>query len=330
MTPIFEITEEILSLVADISERVGHFHAANQGREAQKNPILRKSNRIRTIQGSLAIEQNTLTIEQVTAVIQGKTVFAPPKDIKEVQNAYEIYERLDKLNPTSQKDLCAAHGVMMRGLLPDAGEFRAKPVGIVNRKKEIVHFGTLPAYVPDAMSGLFDWLKKTKVHPLIKGAVFHYEFEQIHPFSDGNGRTGRLWHTLILSKWNPLFAWIPVESMIAKHQPEYYRVINLCNHEVDDTAFIAFMLRMILEALDEIENQGSEQVEEQVKEQVSLDDLLRFCREPKSREEMQKYCHLESRKSFCANYLHPLLHAGKLAMTIPDKPNSSKQKYQSK
>jgi len=325
MKPNFEITDEILSLTADISECVGQISAsAHSG--LQKNPMLRRTNRIRTIHGSLAIEQNTLTVEQITAVLNGKTVLAPPKDIAEVKNAYEIYENLDKLNPESQEDLCSAHGIMMKGLISDAGEYRSISVGVVNRKNEIVHFGTLPKYIPDAMNGLFDWLKTSKVHPLIKGCVFHYEFEQIHPFSDGNGRIGRLWHTLILSKWNPILSWLPVESVIYKNQKEYYKVINLCNSKVNSTPFIVFMLKMILIALRE----AKEQVGEQVREQVGTDELLEFCKEPKSRDEMQKFCGITGRKKFLTNYLQPLLADGRLEMTIPDKPNSRLQKYKMK
>ncbi len=326
MRPIFDITEEMLSLVADISERIGHLTAS------RRNPgvVLRKANRIRTIQGSLAIEQNTLTVEQVTAVLNGKTVLAPPKDVAAVQNAYEIYEHLELLDPTSQKDLCAAHGVMMRGLTTDAGAFRTIPVGVVNQKNEIVHFGTLPNYIPNAMEDLFGWLKETNIHPLIKAAVFHYEFELIHPFSDGNGRMGRLWHTLILSEWNPLFSWLPVESIISKHQEEYYDAINVCNEAVNDTAFIIFMLNMIVQALRELSEQDAEQDKGQDAEQVDTESLLRFCREPRTRQEMQAFCRMESRKKFCARILHPLLASGTLIMTIPDKINSKNQKYISK
>ena len=328
MRPPFHITDEIVSLVADIAELVGHVSARS---EMNRNPMLRRAALIRTIHGSLAIEQNTLTLEQVTAVLNGKTVIAPPKDIEEVRNAYEIYEHLDELEPCSEADLLRAHGIMMRGLIADAGEYRTRPVGVINERHEVIHFGTLPDYVPSTVADLMDWLRRSPTHPLIKSCVFHYEFELIHPFLDGNGRTGRLWHTLILSKWNPIFAWLPVESMIYKHQPDYYHVINRCNDDADSTEFISFMLTVIREALLEVTDAypgtSQEQVPEQVTEQVSFEDLLEFCREPRSRSEMQAFCHVEGRKKFNTDYLYPLLADGRLVMTVPDKPTSRIQKY---
>ena len=327
MKPPFRITNKIVTQVAEIAESVGALSAA-----FPKEPDLRlrRAERIRTIQGSLAIEQNTLTVEQITAVLAGKTVLAPPKDIAEVRNAYEIYEHLEQLNPCSAEDLLAAHGVMMRGLVPDAGEFRTRPVGVVNEKREIVHFGTLPDYVPDAVAGLMEWLKTSELHPLVKSCVFHYEFEVIHPFLDGNGRMGRLWHTLILSKWNPLFAWLPVESMIYRHQEEYYQAINRCNEAADSTEFIGFMLGVIRETLSETAGTSPEQVWNKSgtsPEQVDAKALLRFCQTPRSREALQAFCGIGSRKTFRERVLLPLLQDGRLSMTVPEKPNSSKQKY---
>ena len=183
--------------------------------------------------GSLAIEQNTLSLEQVTAVLNGKHVLAPPKDIAEVKNAYEIYERLDELDPYSVDDLLTAHGIMTRGLVEESGMFRTRPVGIVDQEGHVLHFGTLPQYVPD----------------LVMELLFHYELELIHPFADGNGRVGRLWHTLLLSKWNSVFAWLPVESIIHDHQQEYYDAINASNDAGESTAFIEFMLSVIKASL---------------------------------------------------------------------------------
>ena len=168
-----------------------------------------------------------------------------------MRNAFEIYERLETLNPYSIDDLLTAHGVMMRGLEQEAGEFRPRPVGVVNQAGEIVHFGTLPQYVPDAVTNLLEWVKISEFPMLIRSCVFHYEFELIHPFADGNGRTGRLWHTLLLSKWNPIFAWLPVESIVHDHQQEYYEAINHSNAAVSSTAFIEFMLSAIKASLME-------------------------------------------------------------------------------
>jgi len=248
--PPFEVNNEIMSLVAEIAELAGRITVSS---ELNRNPQLRRKSRIQTIHGSLAIEQNTLSLEQVTAVLNGKRVLAPPKDIEEVKNAFEIYEVLDTLNPCSEADLLKAHSVLMRGLVDGAGEYRIKPVGVVDSESgEIVHFGALPGVVPELMEGLLSWLDESDVHPLIKACVFHYEFEVIHPFLDGNGRIGRLWHTLILSKWNPIFAYIPVESMIYQNQKEYYQVINNCDAKADSTDFILFMLKLIKQAVDEI------------------------------------------------------------------------------
>ena len=235
----FQINTKILKLTAEISELVGSMSTLT---EAARSPQLRRNNRIKTIYSSLAIEQNTLSLEQVTAVLSGKHVLAPPKDIAEVQNAFEIYDRLDELNPYSIDDLLAAHSVMVRGLRDDAGEFRSRPVGVVDSQGNILHFGTLPAYVPQLVAELLDWTEHDENPLLIKSCVFHYEFELIHPFSDGNGRVGRLWHTLLLSKWNPLFAWVPVESIIHDRQSAYYQAINNANNAADSTCFIEFML----------------------------------------------------------------------------------------
>lgn len=246
--PPFEITNEILDAVAEIAELVGQV-TATQGLSA--NPTLRRTNRIRTIYSSLAIEQNTLSLEQVTAVLSGKRVLAPPKDIAEVKNAYEIYEMMETLNPYSVDDLLKAHGVMTRDLVEESGCFRSGPVGVVDKNGNVLHVGTLPAYVPNLVYELFDWVENNNIHILIKSCVFHYEFELIHPFADGNGRIGRLWHTLLLSKWKPMFAWLPIESIIHDRQEEYYRAINKSNFEGESTEFIIFMLSAIKEALTE-------------------------------------------------------------------------------
>ncbi|MGM9601828.1 MAG: Fic family protein [Faecousia sp.] len=246
--PPFEITTSILDRIAEIGELVGQVNAVAG---LSTNPTLRRSNRIRTIYSSLAIEQNTLSLEQVTAVLNGKRVIAPPKDIAEVKNAYEIYEMMDSLNPYSVDDLLNAHGVMTKGLTEESGCFRSGPVGVVDKQGNILHFGTLPDYVPGLTKDLLAWVKDSDIHMLIKSCVFHYELEVIHPFADGNGRIGRLWHTLLLTQWKPMFAWLPVESIIHDRQDEYYQAINRSNYEGESTAFIAFMLSAIKEALVE-------------------------------------------------------------------------------
>ena len=253
--PPFEITNAIISYVVEIAELMGKLLSTNQ---LSANPMLRRTNRIRTIHGSLAIEQNTLSIEPVTAVLNGKTVLAPPKDIAEVKNAYEIYERLDELNPYPVDDLLTAHGIMTRGLVEESGIFRTQPVGIVDNAGHVLHFGMLPQYVPDLVMELLDWVKNSDLHMLIRSCVFHYELELIHPFADGNGRVGRLWHTLLLSKWNPAFAWLPVESIIHDRQQEYYDAINTSNGAGESTVFIEFMLSAIKASLIDAINVSAE------------------------------------------------------------------------
>lgn len=252
--PPFEITNTILDEIAEIAELVGHVNASFG---LSTNPTLRRTNRIRTIYSSLAIEQNTLSLEQVTAVLNGKHIIAPPKDISEVKNAYEIYEIMDSLDPYSPEDLLRAHGVMTKGLIEESGCFRSRPVGVVDKQGNVLHFGTLPDYVPGLVVELLDWVRDSEFHMLIKSCVFHYELELIHPFSDGNGRIGRLWHTLLLTHWKPMFAWLPVESMIHDRQDEYYQAINHSNKEAESTIFIEFMLSVIKEALLEAVQTGS-------------------------------------------------------------------------
>ena len=259
--PPFEITNQIIDYVAEIAELIGRLNAAHL---LSTNPTLRRANRIRTIHGSLAIEQNTLSLEQVTAVLNGKQVLAPPKDIAEVKNAYEIYEWLEELNPYSVDDLLTAHGIMTRGLVEESGMFRTRPVGVVASEGHVLHFGTLPQYVPDLVMELLDWVKTSEVHMLIRSCVFHYEFELIHPFADGNGRVGRLWHTLLLSKWSPAFAWLPVESIIHDRQQEYYDAINASNDAGESTVFIEFMLSAIKTSLIEAINLSDEMSDEKL------------------------------------------------------------------
>lgn len=250
--PPFTMTDEITNLVIEIAEITGAMTVSEQ---LSKNPKLRRVNRVRSIHSSLAIEQNSLTREQVSDIIDGKRVLGPPQDIREVQNAYEAYEIMTKLNPYSVKDLLKAHKIMMGGLVKEAGVFRSKGVGVY-AGEQLIHAGTPANYVPGLIGQLFDWLKKSNLHPLIKGCIFHYEFEFIHPFVDGNGRLGRLWHTLILAKWQEFFLWIPIETLIHKRQDDYYKALNASNAVSESTIFVQFMLLLIRDLLKELSHNG--------------------------------------------------------------------------
>jgi Fic family protein len=319
-TPPFTITPAILSLVAEIAGEVGRLGAlAGQG----SVPKLRRENRIKSIHASLAIENNTLTLEQVTAVIAGKRVLGKPSEIQEVKNAFAAYEAMTGWNPSSVKDLLAAHHLLMTGLVDGAGRFRTRSVGIAQGNR-VVHLAPPADRVPGLMKDLLAWLKRTDTHPLVASSVFHYELEFIHPFADGNGRMGRLWQTLILSQWNPLFAFLPVESVIRDRQADYYRVLGACDKAGNSTAFIEFLLAALLTALREVST--TDQVSDQLTDQVK--SLLKVLKpKPLSAVECMQRLKLSHRPTFRANYLHPALEQGLIERTIPDKPNSRLQKY---
>lgn len=319
-TPPYSINPAILSLVAEIAGEVGRLGAlAGSGNV----PKLRRENRIRSIHASLAIENNTLTLDQVTSVIAGKRVLGPQREIQEVKNAFAAYEAMPSWKSSALKDLLAAHRLMLEGLVDEAGKFRARSVGIAKGKR-IVHLAPPADRVPGLMKDLLGWLKRTDAHPLIAGCVFHYELEFIHPFADGNGRMGRLWQTLILSQWHPLFAFLPVETVIRDQQAEYYRILAACDKAGNSTAFIEYLLSALLVALRESPN--TDQVNDQVSDQVAA--LLRTLKtETLTALECMKRLKLSHRPTFRANYLNPALSAGLIERTIPDKPNSRLQKY---
>ncbi|WP_373098951.1 MULTISPECIES: Fic family protein [Pasteurellaceae] len=237
----------MLNQIVDISHKLGTLQT-----QYARNLHLRKENRLRSIQSSLAIENNSLTIEQVTDIVNGKRVLGHPKDIREVKNAYEAYDEILTYNPYSLSDFLKAHALLTEGLVNEAGCFRSQDVGIYTAKGELVHMGARPQFVEKLMSDLFNWAKTDDTPDLIKSAVIHYEIEMIHPFADGNGRMGRLWQNVILTHWNPIFAWLPVETMVYAHQAEYYHVLALADAENDSTVFIEFILTMILATLNEI------------------------------------------------------------------------------
>ena len=240
-TPPYTITPKILNLVAQISEAVGSYYA-------RENLRLHRINRIKTIHGTLAIEGNTLSAEQVTAELEGKPVVAPMNEVQEVRNAIKAYELLDALDPCSVNDLLKAHAAMEAGLIDQAGQFRKGGAGVVSGD-QVIHHAPDAGRVPYLIAELFAWLRATEEHPLIASCVFHYEFEFIHPFADGNGRTGRLWQTLVLSRWRPIFKNLPIENIVYKYQKEYYRAIAVSGGKDGCTPFVEFVLGVIAETL---------------------------------------------------------------------------------
>ena len=243
--PSFERTDVIDALCMEIAELVGML---SPQAPLSTSPTLRRELRIRTIYSSLVIEGNKLDERAVSAIIDGKRVLGDRRDILEVENAGAAYDLIPSLDPYSVEELLRVHRVMMDGLVPDAGRFRSGNVGVFNGGT-LIHAGSPAAYVPEVMGGIFEWLRATRLHPLLASCVFHFEFEFCHPFSDGNGRTGRLWHTLLLSRWRPVLAWVPIESAIRRRQADYYEALALSGANGSCESFVEFMLEAIREAI---------------------------------------------------------------------------------
>ena len=243
--PPFETTKEIVDLISKISVQVGLV----QRDFMHASPQLRKQNRIKTITGTLAIEGNTLDEEQITDLLEGKKVLATQKEIAEVKGAIDAYDQLNQLNPNSLDDLLKAHKLMMHNVIEEAGNFRKKPVGVY-KDKQLIHTAPPANRVMQLITDLLHWQQHSEHHPLIVSSVFHYEFEYIHPFRDGNGRMGRLWQTLILSQWQTLFMDLPLESIIKQHQQDYYDALASSDKASNSTQFIHFMLQAILKTLN--------------------------------------------------------------------------------
>ena len=319
--PPFNITGDMLSLVADIMEILGELKGVSN---LEKMPRLRKVNRLKSIHSSLAIENNTLSLSQVTDVIDGKRVLAPYEDILAVKNASFAYKFMDKVDPYSIKDLLKVHFVMMNGLVSEAGRLRTNQVGVFNEKGEVVHLAPSHTFVPTLLDNLFDWVKESETHMLIKSCVFHYEFEFIHPFRDGNGRMGRLWQTILLSSWKEIFQFVPIENIIMKNQEEYYRAITLSTSEGKSNKFILFMLKAIKSALEEIMAQTQTEKKYLPKE---VENLLSVMEDyPESSEILMQKLGLKSREGFRRNYLNPALKLGVIKRTS-EKITSKNQKY---
>lgn len=324
--PPFKLTPHVLSQVAEICGQVGRLDGANWG---SRSPHLRKDRRIQSIHSSLAIENNTLSLDQVTAVIDGKKVLGLEREIQEVKNAFRAYEDLGSLQPTSTADFLSAHSTMLSGIKEDAGQFRTQGVGIY-RGSQLVHMAPPADRVTHLVDELFSWLKTADIHPLVASTVVHYEIEFIHPFSDGNGRMGRLWQTLILSQWNSNLAYLPVENVIHREQEQYYQALGEADSQADATPFVEFMLSAIISTLRVIQTEkaddrlSSDQVTDQVK--ALLQQLVKSANAVTA-EQLMLGLNLKHRPTFRKNYLRPALDAGWIAMTQPDSPNSPTQRY---
>lgn len=304
--PPFHMTDKMTSLIAEISEQVGRITVLQ---EEAISPHLRRENRIRTIHSSLAIEHNSLSLEQVTAILDGKRVLGNPNEIKEVLNAYEAYELLLRLNPASVDDLLKAHKLMMNGLMPENGRFRSGGVGVFDGEV-LIHMASPAEFVPEHIHNLFAWYQQSELHPLIKSAIFHYEFEFIHPFADGNGRIGRMWHSLLLGKWKELFFWLPVEELIQSRQKEYYDALGAADAQADSAGFVELILEIIKDSLTEVtvvghnNDQDSDQVADQDKTPA---DRLLFAlgNDTLPAADLMVRLGLSHKPTFRKNYLNP-------------------------
>lgn len=319
-TPPYTLTDAVTNLVVEIGERVG---AISAWQHMETNPGLRRDNRIRTIHASLAIEASSLSVDQVTDIINGKRVLGPPGEIREVKNAYEAYERLLSFDPYSVDDLRRAHGILMNDLDREAGRFRSGGVGVF-RANELVHMAPPSDMVPTHVCNLLHWAETSETHPLIKSCLFHYEFEFIHPFADGNGRMGRMWNTLLLCQWKPIFAWIPVETVIRERQDGYYDALGESDKAANAVPFVEFLLRAILDALSEIKD--DQLPSGKISPHIQL-FLEKIGSHELSASEIMARMGLRNRPSFRRTYLRPALDSRLIEMTLPDRPNSKNQKY---
>jgi len=323
-TPPYRLTSRILNIVEQIGELLGWLKADTTKTAV---PELRRGNRIKTIQASLEIEGNTLSLEQVTAILSGKRVLGQPREIQEVRNAFNAYEQMGNFSPYSCKDILAAHELLMTGLVDKSGKFRSGGIGIYCGTK-VTHVAPPARGVPDLTAKLLAWLEDSEEHPLVSSSVFHYELEFIHPFADGNGRLGRLWQTLILSKWQSIFSLLPIESVVRDRQKDYYAALGQSDKDADATVFVEFMLDAILQTVKETAFE-TDQVSDQVSDQVRR--LARMLRQgPRSASELMSELKLSHKPTFRQNYLRPALDAGIIEMTRPDKPQAKNQKYQLK
>ena len=323
--PPFTISNKMLELVGSIMEKVGKLDNFSN---FNKMPVLRRNNRIHSIHSSLAIEANSLSFNQVKDVINGKLVLGDQKEIQEVKNAYKAYEMIKDTNPYSIKDLLKIHGVMTFLTVEESGVFRTGDEGVFDENDNCIFIAPKPEYVESLMNDLFNFMKESKdeIHPLILSSIFHYEFVFIHPFSDGNGRTARLWQNILLSKWKEIFEYVPIESQIKKYQEEYYKAINNCNKIGNSNEFIEFMLNMIDKELDNLLESTEKEITHISGYVTKLLEVMDY-NIPMSAFEIMEKLGLKSKDSFRDNYLNPALENGLIKMTLPDKPTSKNQMY---
>lgn len=322
--PPFSISNTILEYVSRIMEKVGNL---NNFDNLSRMPKLRRNSRIRSIHSSLSIEANSLSLNQVKDVIDGKLVLGEQKEIQEVKNAYNAYEEIDNINPYSLGDLKRVHGIMTYLTVENSGNFRNNPEGVFDGDV-CIFMAPSEKLVPELMENLFDWMnrKKDEIHPLILSSVFHYEFLFIHPFADGNGRMARLWQNTILSKWKQLFKYVPIESRIKQYQEEYYKVISKCHSDGNSNCFIEFMLKMIDETLEEVIANTEKQVNHNTIYVNRLLEVMEFDI-PMTANEIMDKLGLKSKETFRKNYMDPALENGLVKLEIPDKPTSKNQRY---
>ena len=323
--PPFDITNIMLDRISSIMKKIGKL---DNYKDLNKMPVLRRNNRIRSIHSSLAIEANSLSFNQVKDIIDGKKVIGPQDEIQEVKNAYEAYKLIKEVNQYSIKDLKKVHGIMTYLTVDESGEFRKGNEGVFDEKGNCIHVCPPPEQVNELMQQLFKWMEDNNgiVHPLILSSVFHYEFVFIHPFKDGNGRTARLWQNVLLSNWEEIFEYVPIESQIKKYQEEYYSSIANCDHNGNSTEFIEFMLKMIDETLEDLMDSTSVQASHISSYVNKLLDVMETGVAMTTSELMEKL-NMKSRVSFRDNYLNPALENGLIKMTNPDKPTSKNQMY---
>lgn len=331
--PPYTITEKAADYLAKIVETITRLEF---GTGFKRDITLHRENRLRTIHSSLAIEGNSLTLSEVTAVIEGRVVAGKQTEIKEVRNAYEAYDRIMNFDPFSVTDFLKAHKLMTQGLVEESGKFRTGDVGVFDGEIA-VHIGARPQFVAGLVEELFVWARQSELHPVLKSAILHYEIETIHPFADGNGRMGRLWQTLLLAKWQAMFAWIPMESVLYRNRPQYYKAIEDARHANDSGVFIEFTLAALYETIEnqekhQVEHQDKHQVEHKARNAVNLSDtqlaiVQNLADKALSRKEIFAAIAISGDSRAYKRHIEPLVLDGLVEMTIPDKPNSRMQKY---